>query len=73
MAKKLIPFDRLKPDKGIKFSRVHLDRLEQKGLFPRKVKLGPAKNASVGWIEDEIDAYLDQLMADRDALAQQAG
>jgi prophage regulatory protein len=32
------------------------------GEFPRPVKLGVR---AVGWLEDEIDAYIDQRIADR--------
>jgi prophage regulatory protein len=34
-----------------------------KGIFPRQVKLGPK---SVGWIEDEIDAWIKARVAERD-------
>ena len=33
------------------------------GRFPRRVRLGPQ---SVGWVEAEIDDYLEQLVAARD-------
>ncbi len=45
---------------------VHIARLEKKGLFPKRIKLGPQ---SVAWIESEIDAWLEQRMAERDAPA----
>jgi prophage regulatory protein len=46
--------------KGIKYSRVHLWRLEAAGKFPRRVRLSPARHA---WIEDEIDDHLESLVA----------
>jgi len=38
-------------------------RREKAGRFPRRVRLGPQ---SVGWVEAEIDDYLEQLVATRD-------
>jgi prophage regulatory protein len=49
--------------RGIKFSRVHLHRLERAGLFPQHVKYGAG--GFIAWFEDEIDAYLDALAAAR--------
>lgn len=37
------------------YSRMHVDRLEKAGKFPKRVKLG---ENSVGWFEHEIDAWL---------------
>jgi len=42
-------------EKAVGLSRTHTDRLEKSGKFPRRVKLGPR---SVGWLEDEIDAWI---------------
>lgn len=48
------------------FSGMEVWRREKSGKFPRRVKLGPN---SVGWVEAEIDAYLEELVAARDAEA----
>jgi prophage regulatory protein len=40
----------------VSFTRQYVDRLERQGKFPRRVRLGVN---SVGWFEDEIDAWLD--------------
>ena len=45
-------------------SGMEIWRREKAGRFPRRVALGPN---SVGWVEAEIDAYLEQLVAARDA------
>ena len=45
-------------------SGMEIWRREKAGSFPRKVRLGPN---SVGWVEAEIDAYLEELVAARDA------
>ena len=50
-------------------SRTQIDRLEQAGRFPRKVRLGPN---CVGWVEDEVSAWNLERIADRDAQAQEA-
>ena len=47
-------------------SAMEIWRREKAGRFPRRVKLGPN---SVGWVEAEIDAYLEELVAVRDAEA----
>jgi prophage regulatory protein len=53
-------------DRGIKYSRQHIHRLVKRGLFPRPVKLGGGTNA---WPENEIDQYLEERIAARDAQA----
>jgi prophage regulatory protein len=53
-------------EKGIKFSRMHIYRLVRKGEFPRPVKIGANTNA---WPEDEINQYIRDRIAARDAVA----
>jgi prophage regulatory protein len=60
--RKLVSRDDLQA-RGIKFSRVHLHRLERAGLFPQHVKYGAGN--FIAWFEDEIDAYLEALAAAR--------
>jgi prophage regulatory protein len=45
------------------YSPAHIDRLEKAGLFPRRVRLGPAR---VGWIEEEVLEWLALRIAERD-------
>jgi prophage regulatory protein len=59
---KLIPYGDLKEKKGIKYSRVHVSRLEKKDKFPKHVNLGPQ---SIGWLEEEIDAWIAAKAAER--------
>jgi prophage regulatory protein len=47
-------------------SRRHADRLEADGKFPRKVKLG---ENSVGWLESEINAWIEARAAERQPVA----
>ena len=59
-------------DRGIKYSRQHLERLIKARKFPAPVKPG-AGTAGAGtganaWIEHEIDAYIEGLIAARDAI-----
>ncbi len=49
-----LKFSQLETDKGISFCRMHIDRLEKAGKFPRRVKIS---DRAVGWIEAEIDAW----------------
>jgi prophage regulatory protein len=62
MSAKLLRFSDLKPEKGIPWSRMHLDRLEKAGKFPRRIKLSP--NA-VAWFESEVDEFLSAKAAER--------
>lgn len=52
--------------KGIDFSRSQLNELISIGKFPRPVKIGLRRNA---WVESEIDAWIQQLIAERDGVA----
>ncbi|HEX2841420.1 helix-turn-helix transcriptional regulator [Hyphomicrobium sp.] len=53
------------------YSPAHIDRLEKKGLFPKRVQLGPCR---VGWVEAEVQAWLEARAKDRKrtALPQEA-
>ena len=50
--------------KGISYSRPHLRRLEAAGKFPKRVYMGEGR---VAWVESEIDAWLEEKLADRHA------
>ena len=67
---KMLMFPDLQNLKGISFCRVHLDRLEKAGTFPKRVHLGPNR---VGWVEAEIDRWLAARVAERDASPALAG
>jgi prophage regulatory protein len=49
--------------RGIKYSKTHLWRLWTAGKFPRPVKLSAARNV---WRADEVDAWVQQRVAERD-------
>jgi prophage regulatory protein len=59
---KLLGFSDLKDKKGINWSRVHVSRLEKAAKFPKHVNLAPQ---SIGWIEEEIDAWIEARAAER--------
>jgi prophage regulatory protein len=60
-SRRLLGYADLK-SRGIRFSRVHLTRLERAGKFPHHIDLG---ENSIGWFEDEIDAHLEAKAAAR--------
>lgn len=62
---KLINYEGLKA-KGIHYSRTQLWRLIKAKKFPAPVKVGPGRNA---WVDTEIDAYIEEKIAERDAEA----
>jgi prophage regulatory protein len=63
---RFLRFKQLKTEKSIPFSRMHVDRLEKAGKFPKRVRLG---EHTVAWVEEEIDAMQAAQLAARDAAA----
>lgn len=59
---KVLRFKQLQERVG--YSRMHVDRLEKGGQFPRRVKLGPR---SVAWVESEVDEWLRAKAGERNA------
>ncbi|TBB88094.1 helix-turn-helix transcriptional regulator [Rhizobium ruizarguesonis] len=60
---KLLPYDELRPKKGISYSRPQIWRKVKDGSFPRPIKVGAGRSA---WVDSEIDAWIEQRMAARD-------
>lgn len=50
--------------RGIHYSREHIRRRECVGTFPQHIELGKGR---IGWIEEEIDAWIADLMAARNS------
>ena len=63
MAHRLITYQDL-ASKGICYSKPHLWRLEKANRFPHRVPIGAGRYA---YVESEIDAYVDSMIAARDA------
>ncbi len=61
---KIIRLEAVTAKTGLKHSAIY-ERMHA-GTFPRQVRMGPR---AVGWIEAEVDAYIEKLMAERDATA----
>ncbi len=59
---RLIPYDAL-ASKCITYSKPHLWRLEKAGKFPKRVAIGAGR---YGYVEAEIDAYIERKIAQRD-------
>jgi hypothetical protein len=59
--------------RGIRFSRVHLRRLEKAGAFPMHLQLGAgdATQAMKAWLADEIESWESERVAARDAKVKQ--
>lgn len=45
------------------YSPAHIARLEAAGQFPKRVRLGPNR---VGWVETEIQEWLERRLSERD-------
>jgi predicted DNA-binding transcriptional regulator AlpA len=61
----ILPFNRLKTDKGITFSADHIRRLVRAGQFPSPFKIG-SRNV---WLEDEIDNFIAAKISARNVEA----
>jgi prophage regulatory protein len=46
------------------YSPAHIDRLEAKGEFPKRVRLGQAR---VGWVKDEVVTWLQLRISARES------
>lgn len=53
-------------EKKTGYGRSKIYDLMSKGEFPKPVRLG---SNAVGWVEAEIDAWIEKLIAERDAEA----
>lgn len=60
--RRLLSYDDLKA-RGITLSKLQLWRMARDGKFPKPVKLSHSRNA---WVEDEINDWLDQRVAERE-------
>jgi prophage regulatory protein len=50
-------------ERGIRYSKMHLRRLESAGKFPRRVEVSPQR---VAWVGTEIDEWISARIAVRD-------
>ena len=57
----IIPYVQLR-ERGITFSRVHLRRLIEAGLFPAPVSVSERR---IAWVAAEVDEFLERLAAER--------
>jgi prophage regulatory protein len=62
--KRLVSKKELKTVCGIPYTPQHIGRLEAAGKFPKRVRLGPNR---VAWLLFEVDAWLNERIAFRDA------
>lgn len=49
---------------GVCISFAHIDRLERRGRFPRRIKLGGYRGSRVVWRYDEIIAWVEKCAAE---------
>ncbi len=64
--RRVLSYDDLRSEKGIRFSRQWILQLIKQGKFPKSVKLG---EASIGFVESEVDAWIESLIEQRDEAA----
>jgi prophage regulatory protein len=63
---RIIRLAELKPIKGIPYSSVWIRKLVADGKFPRPIALSSRR---IGFIESEIDSWIADRAAERDAAA----
>jgi prophage regulatory protein len=59
---RFLRYDELKSSGHAPFTRQHLGRLEKRGLFPKRVRLGPN---TVAWREDELLDWAEERSSER--------
>jgi prophage regulatory protein len=48
------------------YSYAHIQRLEDWGKFPKRIRLGNGPRSRVGWLESEILEWMRQRIDERD-------
>ena len=64
MTRKLVSKKELKSVYGVPYCFAHIARLEAAGQFPKRVRLGACR---VAWIAGEVQDWIDERVALRDA------
>lgn len=64
--KQVVSKKELKTVCGIPYSPQHIGRLEAAGRFPKRIKLGQNR---VAWLLSEVEGWLDERIANREAVA----
>jgi len=64
--RRLVRYPELKTEFGIPWSRMHVDRQEKAGRFPKRVHIGAN---TVAWFADEIAEMLEAAGAERGTAA----
>jgi prophage regulatory protein len=52
-------------DQGVPYSRAHLGRLEDAGMFPKRIRLGMGKTGTVVWVRREVEEWIEERMRER--------
>lgn len=66
MSLKLVSKKELKTVYGIPYSFAHIARLETAGRFPKRVTLGECR---VAWLCEEVEAWIEERIANRKSLS----
>ncbi len=51
--------------KRVGYHPEHIMRLSRDGRFPKPIRLGPTDKCAVRWIEEEIENWIVERMAER--------
>jgi len=65
-----VPMDRIITWKELRrlvpYCRQHIKRLEDAGLFPKRLRLGNGPRSRVGWLEPEVIEWQQKRIHERD-------
>jgi predicted DNA-binding transcriptional regulator AlpA len=53
---------------GVPISYAHIDRLESRGRFPRRIKLGSYRGSRVVWRYEDVIAWVEKCAAETEPL-----
>jgi len=62
-----ILIDKSTAAKACGYSKVHIMRLAKQNRFPKPVRLGNSPQHAVRFVKSEVDAWIAERMAERDA------
>lgn len=54
------------------YSSTHIQRLEDAGQFPKRMRLGTGRYCRVAWVETEVHGWMEAQISKRDKATQTA-
>jgi predicted DNA-binding transcriptional regulator AlpA len=65
---RIVRYEQLEPEKGIRGSRSKIRRMVAAGDFPKPIPLDDRSTyGTIGWLDEELDAWIESRVKRRDA------